>query len=160
MLGSSWAQAKPHKHNIKIDDPLHTTYPILSDMKYFSYKNMNASEVTIKSLLAFNGPYIMSMYHQDPEKVFNFLCLMILVEKSLQGTDVERMLPKDRHDMAISQITIYLRKYGYIDLLNDFDGNSKPSKIVPPEDLCRMAEDVKEAIFSERNHYRHVFDGM
>lgn len=124
--------------------------PLVPERQYFSYKNHNSRSVTLERLQQFNCHKIFEVYDKNPLQILDDIGLVILVQKALEGVDIQTMSPEQRDGLVTSEVMKKLRQMGRIKELTEFQG---VNKVVPSvAALCHILEDEKMDILRQKNH--------
>ena len=132
-----------------------TTMPLVSERQYFSYKGHNSSTVTLESLHKFDCQMVMDMYDESPVQALNDVGLIILVQKALEGIDVQTMTTIQREGLVSAEIMKKLRQMGRTREAAEFRAeNAKQVSVVPSiAALCHILEDEKNDILQQKSHF-------
>jgi hypothetical protein len=149
-----------HAEEVKID----YNKPLLPKTQFFEYRCLKAANVNLTSLKAMDCDRLKLIYEEDPQRAVDHVSLLLLVNRTLQGSDVINMPPEDRVDLAYATILGELRKYGRINEARGYMGLSYGEcrdRIAIPTvaALCQVLEGVKGAIILELYHYKKIFPG-
>lgn len=135
---------------------LNVDWPVLTDRQYFTYKGRNSRSVTLRSIMDFDCHKIMDLYDNDPQRALDDLEMLILVQFSLRGLDIQTMDPEKREEVALVEITKRLRQFGRIEETKALF--KKPRVIPSVSALCHILEEDKEDLLRQKYHVIHQWD--
>lgn len=141
------------------EDKINVNLPLVPEQQYFQYRNLHSSNVTLKSLLALDCDMLRSIYEQDPQRAIDHIGLVILVQKALEGSNIQTMSEEERINQTIAEIASQIKSTGHVKEVNQYLGhNSECKSIIPPVGtLCQVLESEKMNILREKYHYKMIF---
>ena len=150
------ANATPQTPTTLPQNGLNIDWPLLNEQQYFTHKGRNARSVTLRSVMAFDCHKIMDLYDEDPQLAFDDLELIILVQLTLRGLDIQTMDPTQREDIALAEIAKRLRQFGRIE---ETKALFKTPRVIPSVTaLCHILEEHKEDLLRLKYHVKRQWD--